>query len=102
MINLYETFKFKFPNARLFVDYEIRDDDLVEWNVPLLGPRPTDEQIAQYRIEAQQAKDASTVANQQERTNLIALRDKLQAGGDLTAPEMRAVLRFLIRRELLR
>jgi hypothetical protein len=97
-----------YPNANPLRDYRIEDkgdgqgERISFWNTATLGVQPTAPQIAQAEIDAAAALAAQVTALTSERTALIALRDKVQAGTDLTPAEMRVLFRLLIRRSLLR
>jgi hypothetical protein len=92
-----------YPNANPSTDYRIEDKGdgqglrVTFWSDARLGPQPSQATIDQARLDWQAARDAAALARQQEHDVLDAARQKL-ASQDLTAAELRAVLRIIIRR----
>jgi hypothetical protein len=99
---VFDAVRFLHPSAKLFDDYEIRDEVIVRWNATKLGPQPTQAQIDQAKIDLQAARDAAATQLSQERVALQSARTKLLNNETLTQNELNAVLRLLIRRSLLR
>jgi len=93
------------PTAVHDVDFRVRDDAdgqgprIVHWNATKLGAIPNPAQIDQAKAEVDAAKAAAATQREQERTVLQAVSVKLANNQDLTAGEMRAVLRALIRQQ---
>lgn len=103
--SLGEALQFLAPTADQFGgDFRVEDrldgqgERVTFWNVAKLGPLPTLSKINQAKIDLAAQRQAEQTARQQELSLLDSARTKLANNQDLTAAELRAVLRALIRR----
>lgn len=103
-----EALKFLVPAAdQVTGSFRVEDksdgqgDKVTFWDTGKLGAMPDKAAIEQAKIDLVAARQAAATLLANERAALIALRDKVQSGQDLTPAELRTVIRLLIRRSLL-